>query len=259
LPNILDIINIKNNNLEYFLLNINFSLNGNKDNEKYRNLYYNLDSFIVKKEKMSELIAWIEKQNFYARKMPESIHFNDTYLREYPNSNSYGYIDNDYYGQKTWDNAFNDTNSIIPVKVLLTSTGYFNEGKSYDLSVEEEIEIKLPNKWFIEKMKLKQSLNDGEWINDNKETVFFDPTVNSYNVSEYNTNGVLAANKKLLLDFLDKNEYTIFWVLWGEKQVRNTEKTFDRNDFLGTSEISGYGYFNNNDDFIEYKDVKFEH
>jgi hypothetical protein len=258
LPNILDIINIKNNSIEYFLLNMNFSLDGNKNNTKYRNLYYAIDSFIVKKDDMNSIIEWMKKQNFYARKMPHSSHFHDTYLREYPNSNSYNYIDDYYYGQMTWDDSFDDVSSIIPAKVLLTSTGYFNEGRSYDLSVEEGIEVKLPNKWFIDEMRLKQSLNDGEWINEDKEIVFFDPTVESCCVSEYNENGVLVANMKLLLDFLDKNGYTIFWILWGEKQVRNTENSFGMNDdFLGISEISGYGYFDGSN-FIEHKDVKFE-
>jgi len=258
LPNILDIINIKNGNLEHFLLNINFSLDGNKNNEKYRNLYYSLDSFIVKKEKMDSLIKWIEKQNFYAKKMPHSNHFHDTYLREYPNSNSYAHIDNYYNGQITWDDAFDDTDSIMPAKVLLTSTGYFNEGKSYDLSVEESIEVKLPNKWFIDQMSLKQSLKDGEWINENNEVVFLDPTVDGCCVSEYNENGVLLANKTLILEFLDKNECTIFWILWGEKQVRNTELHSTNDDFLGISEISGYGYFNSHDKFVEFKSIKYE-
>jgi len=259
LPNILDIINIKNNSIEYFLLNMNFSLDGNKNFAKYRNLYYALDSFIVKKDDMNSINEWMKNQNFHAKKMPHSSHFHDTYLREYPNSRSYKYIDDYYYGQMTWDDSFDDVSSIIPAKVLLTSTGYFNEGKSYDLSVEEGIEVKLPNKWFIDKMDLRQSLNDGEWINKNDEVVFFDPTVESCCVSEYNENGVLVTNKKILLDFLDKNGYSIFWILWGEKQVRNTESSFEKNDdFLGISEISGYGYFDGNN-FIESKDVKFEH
>jgi hypothetical protein len=259
LPNILDIINIKNNSIEYFLLNMNFSLDGNKNSAKYRNLYYALDSFIVKKDDMNSISEWMKNQNFYPKKMPHSSHFHDTYLREYPNSRSYKHIDDYYYGQMTWDDSFDNVSSIIPAKVLLTSTGYFNEGKSYDLSVEEGIEVKLPNKWFIDKMDLRQSLNDGEWINKNDEVVFFDPTVESSCVSEYNENGVLVANKKLLLDFLDKNGYSIFWILWGEKQVRDTESSFGKNDdFLGISEISGYGYFDGNN-FIESKDVKFEH
>jgi hypothetical protein len=259
LPNILDIVNIKSNSIEYFLLNMNFSLDGNKSGVKYRNLYYALDSFIVKKDDMNSIIEWMKKQNFYAEKMPHSSCFHGTYLREYPDSSSYNYIDNDYYGQMTWDDSFGNTSSIIPAKVLLTSTSYFNEGKSYDLSVEEGIEVKLPNKWFIDKMNLRQSLNDGEWINKNNEVVFFDPTVESCCVSEYNENGVLVANKKLLLDYLDKNGYSIFWILWGEKEVRNTESSFGKNDdFLGISEISGYGYLNGSN-FIESKDVKFEH
>ena len=207
---------------------------------------------------MNEIVKWIKKQNFYAKKMPHANSIHNTYLREYPNSSSFKHIDNYYNGQVTWDDSFDDEDSLIPSKVLSTSSSYFNEAKSYDLSVGEGIEVKLPNKWFIEKMKLKQSLTDGEWINENNEIVFFDPTIDSCCVSEYNENGVLVTNKTLLLDFLDKNEYSIFWILWGEKQVRSTDAYTMDDDFLGISEISGYGYFDDGK-FIESKDVNFEH
>jgi hypothetical protein len=105
-------------------------------------------------------------------------------------------------------------------------------------------------------MNLKQTLTDGEWISEQGEVAFLDPTVDSGNISTFNENGVLLADKSLLLNFLEKNGYTIFWILWGEKQVRDVEE-FNSEDFLGIAEISGYGYFDNNK-FIENIDIEFK-
>lgn len=237
------IVNMAHKDKPSWVLEINFSMDGGKSGEKYRNLYYQINSFIVKKKDFGNLTEWAKKQNFYARKMPHSSHFSEAYLREYPNCESYKFIDKSYYGQTGWSNQFNDGYSEIPCKVLLTSTAYFNEGRSYDRSTDESIEISLPNKWLINQMKLRQNLNDGEWINTQNEVVFFDPTISFGSVSQYNENGVLAADKELLLDFLNQNNLCIFWVLWGEKQVRDTELKFGHKNFLGIAEISGFAYF----------------
>jgi len=255
LPKLSHIVNLTKDNKNYLSLDTNFSLDSDKERKTYRDLYYQINSFIIKKDKEEEIVDWIKNQKFYARKMPESKSFHDPYLREYPSSESYTYIDNNYHSQTTWDNTFNDSDNNIPDDVLLTATGYFKERGELDHSITDSIEIKLPNKWFVNKMNLKQTLKDGEWINEQGEVIFFDPTVDSGNISTFNENGVLLADKNLLLNFLEKNGYTIFWIIWGEKQVRAVEG-FNK-DFLGIAEISGYGYFDG-DEFIEHIDIDWD-
>ncbi len=248
LPTINSIVNLYDNEKEYFLLDSYFSLDGNKDNNKYRNLYYSINSFIVKKNELSNIIDYMEEKSFNIGRMPESNSFHDIFLKEYPNSLSYKYIDKYYYSQPQWEDMIDYDQEQLPSKILLTATEYSNEGGSYDLSIDGGIRIKLPNKWLINEMNLKQNLNDGEWINENNELIFFNSTQKD----------TLFSDKNLLQQFLDDNGYSIFWALTGEKQMRNTVSNHNRDDdFIGITDIMGYAYFDNGE-FKENIDLKFE-
>lgn len=259
LPSIFQLVQINREGEEYFLQSMNFSIDGTKEDVKYRNLYYHINAFVLNQSDLENFIEWLESVDFYGQdKMPKSDSIQKTFLREYPHSKTFEYFNNYYYGQTDWDDEFDHREGVIPCKVLLTSTSYMNEGRSYDMSVNESIEVALPNKWFVDKMELRQTSKDGEWVNEKNEVVFFDPTVDNCCISEYNENGVLVADKRLLLEFLKKNSFTIVWIMWGEKQVRNTKgKVAGDDDFLGIGEISGYGYIENNE-FIEFKKIKYE-
>lgn len=252
LPSISSLVQLKNDDNEYLLHSMNFSIDGTEDtNKNYRNLYYDINGFILNKSNLKEFISWLKSVNYYGQhKMPQSNHIQKTFLREYPNSKSYEYFDNYYYGQMEWEDDFEIGDNEIPCKVLLTSTSYFNEGRSYDKSVNETIEIGLPNKWFIKHMNLKQTINDGEWINENGDVIFFDPSIYTCCTTTYNENGVLVSDRKLFLEYLNQNNYTMVWIMWGEKQVRNTKNSLNK-DFLGIGEIRGYGYIDDDLNFIE--------
>ena len=99
-------------------------------------------------------------------------------------------------------------------------------------------------------MNLKQTINDGEWINENGDVIFLDPSIYSCCTTTYNENGVLVSDRKLFLEYLNQNNYTMVWIMWGEKQVRNTKDSLNK-DFLGIGEIRGYGYIDDDSNFIE--------
>lgn len=252
LPSITSLVQLKNDDNEYLLHSMSFSIDGTEDCErKYRNLYYDINAFVLKKSNLKEFITWLKGVNYYGQNaMPKSNHIQKTFLREYPNSKSYEYFDDYYYGQMDWEDDFGMKGGEIPCKVLLTSTSYYNEGRSYDKSVTDGFEIGLPNKWFIKHMNLKQTINDGEWVNKNGNVIFFDPSIDSCCTTEYNENGVLMSDKKLFLEYLEQNDYTIVWIMWGEKQVRNNSDSYNEDDFLGIGEIHGYGYIDDSN-FIE--------
>lgn len=258
LPKTSDIANTIYNDREYLLLDMNFSIDGNKDSEKYRNLYYSINSFVIKKNDLALFKEFAKDKRFYARKMPNSSNLSNMYLREYPSSKSFEYFNNDYHSQVDWDDRFDGDEDGLPCKVLLSATAYFNEAKGYDHSVNNSIEVSLPNKWLIEQMNLWQTLNDGEWANENGEIVFFDPTIKSCCVSHYNEDSVLMADKNLLLEFLDCNGYTFLWVMWGEKQVHQTNDSFNNDDFLGIAEIDGFSYWDGSKIIDEPIKIRFE-
>ena len=236
LPKTSEIINIHFENKNYFLLDTSFSIDGNKNDNEYRNLYYNINSFILKKEDLKTFISWADRQTFYAKRMPNSSSFHKVFLREYPMGEAFDSINNYYNSQMNWETTFDDRDDGLPCEVLLTATSYMNEASGYDNSVDNAIEIKLPNKWLVESMSLVQNLNDGEWINHNNDIVFIDKGGIDEDIA-------LLADKEKVLEFLDQNDYTVCWIMWGEKQVRNTNNEFDEKDFLGISQIDCFSYF----------------
>ncbi len=259
LPTISQLVEIEYDD-KYLLQSMGFSIDGNISGEKYRNLYYKIDAYVVKKSNLNVLVAWLERTNVYGQDaIAHADSIQETFLREYPYSKTYDYFNDYYYGQMGWEDVFNHKEGVMPCKILPVTTSYYNEGRSYDRSVNETIEVLLPNKWLIDKMNLRQTTNDGEWVNMSNEVVFFDPTINDCCVSEYNENGVLIAQKKLLFEFLENNAYTIVWIMWGEKQVRNVQSNYGgSSDFLGIAEITGYGYYNESFEFVEELKIKYE-
>jgi hypothetical protein len=251
LPIVSQIVDISFEDNGYLLLDTSFSIDGNKEKEKYRNLYYQINSFLLKKEDLDYFVLWAKNQVFYARRMPESDSFYRVFLREYPYAESYDLINNYYNSQMSWETTFDDEDDKLPCEVLLTSTSYMNEASGYDKSVDNVINIKLPNKWIVENMNLKQSLKDGEWVDEYENTIIFD-------IGNDNEGGALLSNKEKLLKFLDDNGYTICWVMWGEKQVRNSHDRLDNEDFLGISELYGFSYFDGSKIIDSNLNVKFE-
>ena len=259
LPTIKQCINVKKGEAEFLIQALSFSVDGHKNKQSYRNLYYHIDAFIIQKDSLKEFIEWLNTVDYFGQhKLPQSSSLHEIHLKEYSNEKSFKYMDIYYRGQMNWDDSFNHIDGVIPTKILLTSTtSYMNEASSYDKSVKEAIEIKLPNKWFIQEMNLKQTLNDGEWIDKEGNIVFLDPTVSTGGITNYNDNGVLVSNKKLLTEFLEFRRLTQIWIVWGEKQVRSTKDTYDDKESLGFGEIMGYGYFDG-DEFVEKLKIKYK-
>ena len=255
LPSISSLVDIQKDETSYLVQHMQFSINSDEHDGKYRNLYYHMNAFIIEKDSVNDFTGWAQNNNLYGMhtQIPESHHFSEPYLREYPYSKAYDYINIDYYQQPLWQGIEGTS-----FNILLTSTAYFNEGKSYDKSVNESIEIALPNKWLVEQMQLKQTLNDGEWIDLSGNVVFFDPTVSSGSLTQYDENGILIADKKLLLEFLEKNRLALVWIMWGEKQVRDTDINYNEKDFLDIAEIQSISYWDGSKIIDEPIKIRFE-
>lgn len=255
LPAVSSLVDIQKDKTSYLVQHMQFSIDSDEHDGKYRNLYYHMNAFLIEKDSVKDFIEWAQNNNLYGRhtQIPESHHFSEPYLREYPYSKAYDYINIDYYQQPRWQSVEGAS-----FNILLTSIAYFNEGKSFDKSVNESIEIALPNKWLVEQMQLKQTLNDGEWIDSAGRVIFFDPTVSSGSLTQYDENGILIADKKLLLEFLEENNLTLVWIMWGEKQVRNVGGNYRKEDFLGIAEIQSISYWDDSRIIDEPIKIKFE-
>jgi hypothetical protein len=86
-------------------------------------------------------------------------------------------------------------------------------------------------------MKLKHMELDGRFRDKNGNLVIY-----ATSVSEENTPSALLADKNMLLEFLDKNGYAIFWTIQGEKQFIGGSRS-GTEKYKGRLDISGSYYF----------------
>ncbi len=192
-----------------------------------RELWYMAKSYIVKKKDAKKFHKWVESKSFMGRWMPESHDFYEVFIGEYPSANAFKSLRGKF---NVWTKEGKQKGD-LPVKVLVTDDSYLNKF-TLDCSHDGAVSMKLPCKWIVEKMKLKHKFLDGRFYNKKGELVAI-----ATSIFEENFPSVLLINKKALIDFLDKNGYSIFWTILGEKQMIGGNHSAD--DRLGRLEISG--------------------
>lgn len=198
-----------------------------------REIWYMIKSYIVKVSDIKPVLDWAREQHFMGRWMPESHDFYEAFLGEYPNLSAYNdirpeagtLIDNKGYNEK------------LPVPIALTDESYLNE-IIRDCSLPDGCSIKMPSKYLINGMKLRQLYTDGRFYNDLSELVAAPISI----WKDSRLNGV-AIRKNDLMKFLADDEYTIFWTFLSEKNVHPPSYESRHSDFFRT-EMSGVYYFN---------------
>jgi len=189
-----------------------------------REIWHMIKTYILKKEDAEEIYAWMAKQNFMGRWMPESPDIYRMFLGEYPWASS---VPMDEIGEK-WTKG---RDSVIPKPVLVSAARYVWEGSGYDCSLEDTISIQLPCPWLINQMGLTWNGEEGRFRDNEGRLVAFDPSVNE------NGPSVLLADKKLLEEFLELSGYTLIWTVLGEKNILGS--WINRGEWKGRLEISG--------------------
>ena len=225
-------------NLDYLILNGTFSFIDEKsklEKEPKKQIYYMLQSYLVKNEQIENLFKWSKEKNFFGRWMPEQGEFYQVFLREYPHSNAFKDFDKNYYKREHW--VDNDGN--IPTKIACTWDSYLNEAIK-DHSIKEGFTLRLPSKILIELLDLKQDeKKDGVFHHKMIKNLIFDSSL------EYIDESALLT-KKDLLELLSNEGYSLFWILIGEKNIINRPTDFNESWRV----ISGSGYYKDNN-FIE--------
>ncbi len=214
------------------------------EQEKYdyptRTLWYLIKSYLVKRKDKRVMFEWAANQNFMGRWMPESHSFYNIFLGEYPDSLAFLYQYIPYYHHDGWTTS--GRQHPIPHKVLVTDDEYLSSGSSLDCSTDEVINVKLPAKWIVNKMKLKQTYIDGRFFDNKNKLVAFDPKVFDLNMPRG-----LMFRKDYLLKFLEDNNLDIFWTILGEKNMIGGGEIGQP---LGWMEINGVYKFDSNSNLI---------
>jgi len=205
--------------------------NGNKQ------LWYQLRSYLVKKDKQEAIVKWMSKQNLMGRWMPESQSRTELYLREYFWSPAVVDFMTPYYGNEVWQDLRGEKGGRKIGEVSVSSLEYLWE-KQIDNSQEESTSLLLPNQLLFEILKLRPSLVDGHFENEAGLLIAFDPA------AIYDTPSCLIVRKEELMANLKEAGLDIFWTGLGEKL--NTG-SYDRNnpELFQKLQISDVVFFRN--------------
>ncbi len=193
---------------------------------RFKRLWYQVRSYLIEEKDFDKFIEWGSKQNFMGRWMPEISSRYEIFSREYYWSPPYKYFFNSDLHKKYADER-------IPCKVKVT-TNYFLWEEGYDLSKEETIRFLKPCSTLYEKMNMKYSKKEGEFLNAQNELICYDPSVNNNSLS------CLLIRKDALREFLKINKLRIVWTVIGEKQIMIDD--FSNREYLGRLIISGLYY-----------------
>ena len=225
--------------------------------------------YFARKDDFRKFKANLENANFMGRWFPEASTIHQIFLREYP----WAPICN--YGQEcSWINYEVETEGSGEIKLKIPQIELLFRSKQndedidrvfveedqdweiynkrkvvfgqvlptycevsweseYDASQQESVGFDVPCKEIVEFLHLEQKGNDGYFFNNANDLIAFDGTAS--NVAD----GLLI-RKDYLINFLEENELSLFWVCLGEKQY-----------FQGSmqqiwSEWSGFLYFHEN-------------
>jgi hypothetical protein len=234
------IINFMDDNqTEWLLLNgfIKWEEKTPPEEDRYklarREIWYMIKSYVVKIDHMNPILAWAKQQHFMGRWMPESHQFYEAFLGEYPDLMAYTDIRPDA-GKFIDDKSSHEK---IPFPMALTDEVYLNE-IIRDCSLSDGCSIKMPSKYLINGMKLKQLYTDGRFYNERGELVSAPVSIWKDSVLD----GV-AMRKKDLIKFLADDKCAIFWTFLSEKNVHPPLYERRTDDFF-RMEMSGVYYLN---------------
>jgi len=123
-----------------------------------------------------------------------------------------------------------DKKSRIPKEVLVPVEEYINEGSGFDCSTDNGIQIKIPSAFFARKMGLRGGI-DGRFYDSEGNLLAFDPSLLEYGPS------TLLVKREEFIEFLEKNNLSIFWTVFGEKQV--LDESWNMDNWNGRLSITG--------------------
>ena len=172
-----------------------------------RNISISIESCLVKKSDTQKLYNWYMR-NHLRGSTPEHDFTYSAFLGELYWSKA---------SQRTvqhWDpNWIKLENSDRPpISVYVSTYEYHHEMSEYDGSIDDNIQILLPNRILAEKMNLRNK-SDGSFTDSKGDVI-----VHSINTCGGHTR-ILVVRKDPFVKFLDENNYGIIWDVMGEKMV----------------------------------------
>ena len=197
--------------------------------QDHRQIWYILQSYIVRRADFDAAFAWAKRQSFWGRWMPESGESYGIFLGEYYGSPAYL----DHFAASRGDRAWvrvRRWEKKLPVPMIVLSHAYLAEGGGYDCSVDDTIRIRLPAPWLGEQLGLRWAGREGEFVGPAGDVIARDPSVREAGP------GVLLVKENAMDALLASGDYEILWTVLGGKDVIG-ERALGRSP--GEMQISG--------------------
>ncbi len=195
-----------------------------------RNVWYHIHSYLIKADKVGEILDWAKKQNFLGRWVPEPLELRDVFIREIPNGFPYQH----QYGTAKdvgWRKVTEKVGREEVFEVIVAAEEYHWEGGGFDCSLNDGVMIRVPCKEIVSGMNLSQSQRLGTFVNANGDEIIQDVAAESVEKS------ALLIKKRPFLKFLEENGYALLWITFGEKLLLGTAG--GGQGFLGRLEVGG--------------------
>ena len=203
-----------------------------KEDGAYRNLWYQIRSYIVDEERFADFALWAIDQDFGGRWMPEVSERYEMFGREYYWSPAYKYYEKE--GMTSREILDRKTDEKI-ADVELPCVKFLWESE-YDYSKPDTVSYLKPSKALFEGMGMQYTDIDGELADSDGKLICFDTSAN------HNSHGYFLVRKDALMSYLQTHHRRILWVMIGEKNLMGS--FVPHSEWL---ELTGCYYFDQKD------------
>ena len=197
-------------------------------NSQNRNLWTFIQAFIANKHDLNTICKSLYDIGIEGRSFHENNEIYNVFTREFYWAPIYAELVNeDNYKRIPFSIGYKNFDDIIIepayLKYILSTDD--------DASLEDNVNILMPNEWLFKGLQLKFSNKIGIWVNDKDEIVVLDNYMYSSNHS------ALLVRKDYLLNYLNTNRKIMFWPILTERMIRS--KGFD---YANHTQNGGYAY-----------------
>ena len=178
------------------------------DQRANRRLWYQIRSYIVRRENADQFFEWAVAQSFMGRWMPESIGLHEIFLGELFWAPAF----QDFWLEASEEGTSTLGGNRVPCPVLVPACSYhWDEG--FDGSIEGSVSMDCPAQWLIEQAQWRWNGVEGRYIDSSGRLVCTDPTLENPGPS------ALLVRRDAFLRALEEDDRDIVWTVLGEKQI----------------------------------------
>jgi hypothetical protein len=174
-----------------------------------RELWYICTGYLIRTDEAPSFLKWAQGVDFMGRWMPEAAEVYRIFLGEHLWAQASLYFQKHYYGDDGWTQP----NQGCPVKIRTVAFEYLCESHGFDCSVDEGYSLRLPVSELITGLRIRWNASGADFVDLAGRVAVQDPTVKAEGPS------ALLLREDLLQEFLARENLTICWAVFGEKQV----------------------------------------